>query len=559
MTNMLHNNAAASNGATINGTRPAANGMMATNGAQSASSALPWVAMKFGGTSVGTAERLLAVSDIVRSQLEHCRPVLVCSAMSSVKKASGTTSLLLRAAEQALHAGGESTFLSIVDQISANHLQAAREALPNSPDLLATIQSEIQSECQKLGQFLRAIRIIDEISPKSRDIIVSTGEKLSCMVMTAVLQSRGIDAVFVNADRVIEQEFNESELNQDFYDYVARRLGEVVRDAAGRDAVPVVTGFIGPVPGSLIQAVGRGYTDLTAALVAVGLHAQEVQIWKEVDGIFTADPRKVPSARLLPSITPDEAAELTYYGSEVIHPFTMDQVIRAGVPIRIKNTFNPSGAGTIIAPVDDANECSESLISRRSFEDLKLPTAVTIKDSIIVLNIRSNRKSNSHGFLSKIFTILDRHGVIVDLITTSEIHVSMALAIDESEDLNELGVPKSLNYVVTEFGKLGTVSVLPRQVILSAVGRHMKHMVGTASKMFNVMATAGVNIEMISQGASEINISCVIAQESAIVALRAVHDRFITLLDGAAPADPAVVAVKGAASPARNGVAAGKV
>lgn len=161
-------------------------------------------------------------------------------------------------------------------------------------------------------------------------------------------------------------------------------------------------------------------------------------MWKEVDGIFTADPRKVPTARLLSTITPEEAAELTYYGSEVIHPFTMEQVIRASIPIRIKNVENPGGIGTIIFPdpPETAVDLADSIVSNGSSprapqfppEQIRRgPTAITIKDNILVLSIRSNRKTISHGFFARIFGTLDRYGVVVDLISTSEVHVSMAL------------------------------------------------------------------------------------------------------------------------------------
>jgi aspartate kinase len=244
-----------------------------------------------------------------------------------------------------------------------------------------------------------------------------------------------------------------AQLGQDFYDKLAIGLGDRIRECGTR--VPVITGrfylcsivlqyhidrvtpetdepgYFGPVPGSLLAQIGRGYTDLCAALCAVGLSASELQVWKEVDGIFTADPRKVPSARMVPVITPDEAAELTYYGSEVIHPFTMEQVIRAKIPIRIKNVDNPRGRGTVIYPDEafprgldtTADEVGEEVGDVR---EGRMPTAVTIKDQIIVLNIHSNRKTISHGFLARIFGTLDRAGVVVDLISTSEVHVSAA-------------------------------------------------------------------------------------------------------------------------------------
>ena len=251
------------------------------------------------------------------------------------------------------------------------------------------------------------------------------------------------------------------------------------------------------MPGSLLRQIGRGYTDLCAAVLAVGLHASELQIWKEVDGIFTADPRKVLTARVIPIISPEEAAELTYYGSEVVHPFTMEQVapysrlkpsrsissnhpqvIRKKIPIRIKNVENPRGLGTVIHPNSDldGSETGEILlpepVSAERLDYLqmvdqghkKLPTAVSIKERMVILNVHSNRKSVSHGFLAGIFGTLDRYGVVVDLISTGEVHVSMAI-----EDTHE---KKVTDRFVRDLEKYGTVSPRPRLQRSFPVGRN---------------------------------------------------------------------------------------
>lgn len=320
------------------------------------------------------------------------------------------------------------------------------------------------------------MKIIDEISPRSRDCIVGVGERLSCKIVAAILRDRGIDAEFVSLENILPagdksvdvDDSSRSEagtLDQTFYDRVAELVGERIKQCGNR--VPIVTGFFGPVPGSLLRQVGRGYTDLLAALAAVGLEASELQIWKEVDGIFTADPRKVPTARLIPIISPDEAAELTYYGSEVVHPFTMEQVIRRRIPIRIKNVENPLGGGTVIHPdpesdgvglsLDDALDgvvdgAFTSSFAHQLEQRKKLPTAVTIKEHISILNVHSNRKSVSHGFFAGIFGTLDRFGVVVDLISTSEVHVSMAI---------EDGLGKRmLDRLIKELEKSGTVSAI---------------------------------------------------------------------------------------------------
>ncbi|KII91305.1 hypothetical protein PLICRDRAFT_38045 [Plicaturopsis crispa FD-325 SS-3] len=556
-----------------------------------------WLVQKFGGTSVGKFAVKIA-QDIVSDYVEQHKVAIVCSARSGSTKALGTTNLLLRAASEALQRPTnksastpgaltpiasnlfgrvnrssnsppdpgsprvqprsptrsqsisslamsqadqfEPEFYKTVDLLRQEHLCAARESVKNR-DILVELEEEIERDCEWLRSFLFAAQVIDEISPRSKDSIIGLGERLACKIITAVLRDQGIDAEYVSLENVVPN-FDDSDpksglLDQAFYDRVAEAVGERVSQC-GPGRVPVVTGFFGPVPGSLLTQVGRGYTDLLSALLAAGLSASELQIWKEVDGIFTADPRKVPTARLIPIISPEEAAELTYYGSEVVHPFTMEQVIRRKIPIRIKNVDNPKGGGTVIHPDPDIdaspvlegiaapllNGLPETLSLQALNEPAivdnlnvvkKFPTAVTIKDHILVLNVNSNRKSVSHGFLAGIFGTLDRYGVVVDLISTSEVYVSMA--IDD-------GIAKKLlDRLVTELRKSGTVSVVSQMAILSLVGKQMRNMVGIAGRMFATLAQGNVNIEMISQGANEINISCVIDGRDAVKALNLIH------------------------------------
>ncbi|KAK0495386.1 Aspartate/glutamate/uridylate kinase [Armillaria luteobubalina] len=542
----------------------------------------PWLVQKFGGTSVGKFAVKIA-EDIISNYIDSNKVAVVCSARSGSTKALGTTNLLLRAASEVLvrrktaGIGGVSTpgtgtvtptlfgrikdtsqsppmspvrsrsssdhqrqtfnclaplsvpqagqelpvYNVTVDLIRQEHINAARESVRDL-DIRKELEAEIESDCDWLRSFLFASQVIDEISPRSRDSIIGLGERLACKFMTAVLRDQGIDAEYVSLENIVpemdEDSYADGSLDQAFYDRLAVAVGERIEQCEQR--VPVVTGFFGPVPGSLLRHVGRGYTDLLSALLAVGIKASELQIWKEVDGIFTADPRKVATARVIPFISPDEAAELTYYGSEVVHPFTMEQVIRKKIPIRIKNVENPAGLGTVIYP--DLEEGEEVSAARQSAteqhalgQESKRATAVTIKERIIVLNVHSNRKSVSHGFLAGIFSTLDRFGVVVDLISTSEVHVSMAI-----ED--GLG-PKIMDRLLRELRKSGTVSVHQDMAILSLVGKQMRNMVGIAGIMFTTLAKGNVNIEMISQGANEINISCVIQGKDAVKALNLIH------------------------------------
>ncbi|CAI7671687.1 unnamed protein product [Penicillium pancosmium] len=498
-----------------------------------------WVVQKFGGTSVGKFA-LNIIQQVVEPSLIDNRVAVVCSARSSSTKAEGTTNRLLRAARDAENSHSRQ-YEVLVEAVRLEHTTVAQEQL-KSVDLKEQVVSDINGECERVLKVLEAAQTLGEISARCVDKVISTGEKLSCRLMAAFLQDRGVDSQYVDLSEIIDFPIGAHGLDQEFYNSLAAALGKKVAECGHR--VPVITGYFGTIPGGLLDQVGRGYTDLCAALVAVGTHAKELQVWKEVDGIFTADPRKVPTARLLPAITPSEAAELTFYGSEVIHPFTMEQVIRARIPIRIKNVMNPRNKGTIIFPDSPAELVrtpghDPRLFRTRSpslMQKPKRPTAVTIKHKILVINVHSNKRSLSHGFFAGIFSVLDKWRLSIDLISTSEVHVSMALH-SEAPLLNGNGrdeyqvIDDDLKGALNDLGKYGTVDIIPEMAILSLVGKQMKNMIGVAGRMFTTLGENNVNIEMISQGASEINISCVIEERDADRALNIIHTSMFTFLD----------------------------
>ena len=415
---------------------------------------------------------------------------------------------LLRAAREAESASSKA-YEAVVQLIQNDHTGAANTYI-KSHNIASDLCVEIRRECEDLLAFLAAVQKIGELSSRSLDSIISKGENLSCRFVAALLNDRGIDAQFVDLSDAVNIQLGPSGLDQDFYEKLGNIFAEEIRKCGQK--VPVLTGYFGTIPGGLLKQIGRGYTDLCAALVSVGLQASELQVWKEVDGIFTADPRKVPTARLLAEISPAEAAELTFYGSEVIHPFTMEQVIRARIPIRIKNVTNPRGSGTVIAP--DPEHCSKLFRNRSSSilderQRQKRPTAVTIKHNILVLNVHSNKRTLSHGFFAKIFSTLDKWRLSVDLISTSEVHVSMALHSESAvvsgggEDEKRI-LDKDLQGAIEELRQFGTVDPIDGMAILSLVGKEMKHMIGVAGKMFSTLGENDVNIEMISQGTKTI-------------------------------------------------------
>lgn len=528
-----------------------------------------WVIQKFGGTSVGKFPEKIC-DEIVSPHLKNSRVAIVCSARSSKTKSEGTTSRLLKAAEEAAEGCaddeeegssrsgstsdsvlGESesddlssaAFQKTLDLVEADHVNNAKTRIKNE-ELQKKLIADTRAAIHSVRRLLEACSVIGEIPERTNDIVMACGEQLSCMFMTALLKDHGTPAEYLDLSDIVvsftrelqndddapadPSEHEKGELKPQFYARLASVIASRVR-AVPTGVVPVLTGFFGPVPGGMLNSIGRGYTDLCAALCAVGVSADEFQIWKEVDGIFTADPRKVRSAKLLSSVTPEEAAELTYYGSEVIHPFTMEQVIKAKIPIRIKNVMNPSGRGTVIYPNNVAKRgeatpphppISAEQLPQELFSVRKTATAITAKPDIAVLNIHSNKKTLSHGFLANVFRILNRHKLVVDLISTSEVHVSMAMNYSKHGRRN-------LNLAISELTKYGECDVTTGLAIVSLVGIHMKQLIGIAGAMFKILADEKINIEMISQGANEINISCVIDEHDVIKALNALHDKVI--------------------------------
>ena len=341
------------------------------------------------------------------------------------------------------------------------------------------------------------IEEVGEVGAEDLDVIISKGELLACYLMSSILEDQNVLVSCVDLSEIIVGDTGDSDLYRKATDAFVERV------YACGDRIPVLKGYLGKVQGGILGRIGRGFTDLCAALVAVGIHAQELQIWKEVDGIFTASPSKVAAARLLPSISPAEVAELTFYGSEVIHPFTMHQAIEANVKIRIRNVMNLNSLGTVILPETDLHG-RELVLSKTSSNEtyVSQPTAIAVKNNILILNVHSSKSTQSH-FFARIFAILNRWQLPIDLISTSEVHVSVALHSPPAL-LNSGGEKEALNASLTgaidELAQHGTVTVKRGLAIIGLVGKGMIKMKGIAGKMFSVLGEHDVNIEMISQG-----------------------------------------------------------
>ncbi|KAF2670356.1 aspartate kinase [Microthyrium microscopicum] len=511
-----------------------------------------WIVQKYGGTSLGKLLDSIC-GEIIPSFWARNNVAVVCSAISGKTKNSGTTSLLLQCIEliSSTSLASQIQMNNVFDVLKDHHFSILENLASKSTEASAkeTLQAAcltVSKECEQIRAFMIAAQTVGELSPRAKDRILALGERLACIIVAAALQVKGIPAQAVFLDNLVEEAFGSSVSNQRYaieqlgsevYPLLAQQIALKIEQCDGR--LPVLTGFFGIMPDSLMKAVGRGYSDFCAALCALGLRAHELQIWKEVDGIYTSDPRKIPSARLLPAVTVEEAAELTYYGSEVVHPLAVDQIRHAGIRLQLKNVFNPSGAGTRIyptrstssspelspAPTRPASPPSQAFLLSNGYhgkhQNRRVPTAVTAKEPITVLNVLCNQKRKFSIFLVSVLEQFTKHKLNIDLVTSSERSISVAL--------ENIDSPERLQRLIGDLETFGTVNVSDERAIISVVGHKMKNMVGVSSEIFDALAEAKINIYMISQGASEINISVVVRKDQALLATSVIHENVLKI------------------------------
>ncbi|KAF2184929.1 aspartokinase [Zopfia rhizophila CBS 207.26] len=505
----------------------------------SRSDADSWVVQKFGGTSIGKYP-LNVVENVVKPATRYHQVVVVCSALSASTKNEGTTNRLLQAYRHCLGTDFERSNI-LVQNIRAEHISAAYDYIKN-PKLVTNLVQEIEHECEQVIQLLQATRIIGHGTSYIIDKVIGTGERLACFFLSAALRDRGIASETVDFSEIVPSTIH-STMDQSFYDSLSGMMAKRIRRCQA--TVPVVTGFFGPIDRGLLTQVGRGYTDFCASMISVGLRAEELQVWKEVQGIFTADPSKVPSAKMLPVISSEEASELTFHSSEVIHYVAMRLAMRASVSMRIKNVLNPQAPGTLV--VDDWKGVSPSPVPSPSIncdavrDSLpymydgvsRTPIAITSKDKILLINIRSAERLKAHSFLVGIFSVFDKWNLSIDLICTSEVQVSMALHSEVSlvtgddEDDSE-PVRQDVKSAIAQLQEYGDVELLHNRTIISLVGKRVRRALGVTGQMFSTLSENRIKIEMIAHGASEISISCVVQEQDAGRAVALLHAVFFT-------------------------------
>jgi aspartate kinase len=447
------------------------------------------VVMKFGGTSVEDATAILRTASIVAGRLrKNLRPIVVVSAMSKV-----TDSLL--AAAPAAGSNNREEALRLSDTLRTRHLDTAAKL--TSGDRLTSLQLTIHHDFDALDDLLRGISAVGELTPRTADNVVSFGERLSSVMVAAAFAETGMDSAHVDARQVI--------LTDDHYgkalpqqDLIEQALEAHVLPLVDAKKVPVMGGFIGSHNG-ITTTLGRGGSDYTGALVGGGLHAGSIEIWTDVNGIMTTDPRIVPEALRVKTISFEEAAELAYFGAKVLHPATILPAVQKNIPVRVLNSRNPENDGTEISATPPT--CVSPFKS------------IAAKKKLTIIDIVASRMLLAHGFLKAVFDVFDKHGCAIDMVSTSE--VSISVTVDSKE---------ALPAICAELGKIADVKYEGDKALICLVGEDIRGQAGIAAQVFS--AVSHVNMRMISQGASEINMSFMINEEDVEEAIRSLHKRF---------------------------------
>lgn len=451
------------------------------------------IVMKFGGTSVESAVAMERVAGIVKARLAQ-KPVVVVSAMGK------TTNRLLAIAEKA-YTGDRDEAARLLEELASYTLQEARPVCDERD--WAEVSAFIETHFHELSAFLDELAGIGEFPAQYVDLISSYGERLSSRIVAAAFRHFGMDGVHVDAREVIVTDRRHTQAAP-LYSRSYAKLEERVRPLALAGKVVVMGGFIGSTQDGFTTTLGRGGSDFSASIVGAGVGADEIQIWTDVDGMLTCDPRILPGGHRVKMISFAEAAELAYFGAKVLHPATVVPAVEKNIPVLILNSRNPENAGTRI--VAERVACANAVKS------------IACKRNIVVVNIQSLRMLMAHGFLKRIFDVFDRYQTPVDMVTTSE--VSVSLTVDSTAYLDE---------ICAELRKIAEVTVDDTSSLICLVGDNIRETAGLGARVFGALRE--INVRMIAQGASLLNLSVVVADTDLKAAVEALHTEFFSTLD----------------------------
>jgi aspartate kinase len=442
--------------------------------------------MKFGGTSVANFEAITRTISIVESKLSE-KPIVVVSALSKV------TDLLYKIADTAA-IGNKPQVDELISDLRDRHISTASELLANDDKTREEALSAVNKLIDDLASFVSAVCALGELTNRSKARIISTGEYLSSTIIYFTMNSKGIKTGFVNARDLMvttDDHLKGEPINEEI---IAKAPIVISKAYKGNQAV-ITQGFVSVTRSGEPAVLGRGGSDYSASLIGMAVDAKRIEIWTDVDGVRTCDPRKVSNTQSIEQISFEEAAEMAHFGAKVLHPLTMEPAIGKNIPIYVLNSMNPQGKGTVIL----RDEYIEDGVKALSF-----------KQNIRLVNIFSTRMINTPGFLNKTFEIFGRHNVSVDFISTSEANISLTM---------EAG--QNIETVIKELSAFATVKVEDDKSQISIIGKNITKINGMACDILNTLK--GYRIYMISQGATDVNISFVVDRADLDNIINATH------------------------------------
>ncbi len=447
------------------------------------------IIMKFGGTSVEDARAMNNVLEIVARE-RHRQPAVVLSAIT------GATNTLLRSAHLALEGNLEKAHAEL-HSLLERHVLILENLIENRTEVQLLILA-IRKRFDELKTLCQGIAILGELTNRSLDAIASVGEAFSSMILAKAMTERGYPAELVDARTwmITDDQFTGA---GPLFDRVNEEASNRILPLIKAGKIIITQGFIGSTTRKITTTLGRGGSDYSAAILGAALDAEEIQIWTDVDGVLTADPRIAPAAKKLKVISFREASELAYFGAKVLHPSTIQPAVEKNIPVIVLNSKRPQSTGTrIVGNPPKTNAAVKSIASKKG---------------ITVINIQSTRMLMAYGFLSSIFSVFQRHETSVDLVSTSEVAVS--LTIDNTSRLDQ---------IVKDLQAFADVTVIQNQAIVCVVGELMRSTMGVVDRVFR--ALNNINVMMISQGASEINMSLVVDESAVTQAVQQLHREF---------------------------------
>lgn len=469
--------------------------------------------LKFGGSSLQDAEKIRTVVTIIQKRIPTEKLCIVLSAMR------GVTDGLIQAARDAEQ--GNARYRQFVEALQQRKLQTVHELFP--PEQREQAWAPLKTLCGELLDILHGVELVKECTKRSLDLIMSFGERLNCILVSSYMRSLGMPAEYVDARTCILTDNRHGNAVVDFkltYQTIKKEIGR-------KKGIPVVTGFIASTPEGVTTTLGRNGSDYTASLLAAGLGAEAIEIWKDVDGVLSADPDKVKDAFVIDELSYEEAMEMSYFGAEVIHPYTMIPAIEKNIPIWIKNTWNPSVRGTLIA----------RNIKRHGFAISGIASIA----NVALINVEGGGMLGIPGIASRVFSALAEAGINIIMISQASSEHSICMVVRKEQSREAVQKLREELKSEIEAKQIEDITAMENLEIIAVIGENMRGTPGISGKLFSALGSQGINILAIAQGSSERNISFVIESKDASLALNTIHRAFF----GEKPVQPLKEASKG--------------